>query len=194
MFDIPIFKYKIENWTEVKAKLLEQFKNSPSETVSNSRISGGQIHTDFFKCIKEPRIPEYIIKSLNYIDPYTMRFLGEISEHLSTPDAVLRLGSDNIGVTSAWFQKQEQNMLHNIHNHGAVGFSSVCYVKFDKDVHLPTTFISPFNDFLSGSTQYYQPEVEEGDIIFFPSTVQHYSPPNSSDSDRIIFSFNLNRL
>jgi hypothetical protein len=170
----------------VKAKLLEQFKNSPSETVSNARISGGQIHTDFFKCIQEPRMPEYIIKSLNCIDPYTMRFLREMSEHLTTP-----LGNENMGVTSAWFQKQEENMLHGIHNHGAVGFSSICYVKFDKDVHLPTTFISPFNDFLFGNTQYYQPEVEEGDIIFFPSIIQHYSPTNSSDSDRIIFSFNL---
>jgi len=187
MFDIPIFKYKIENWTEVKATLLEQFKNSLSETVNNTRTTGGQLHTDFFKNIKEPSIPEYIIKSLNCMDPYIVRFLGEVSEHYSKP-------SDQIGVSSAWFQKQEENMLHGIHNHGAVGFSSICYVKFDKDVHLPTTFISPFNDFLSGSTQYYQPEVEEGDIIFFPSTVQHYSPPNSSDSDRIIFSFNLNRL
>ena len=64
MFDIPIFKYKIENWTEVKATLIKQFKNSLSETVSNKH-DGGKIHTDFFKCIKEPSIPEYIIKSLH---------------------------------------------------------------------------------------------------------------------------------
>lgn len=183
MFNIPIFKYKIENWTEVKATLIKQFKNSLSETVSNQH-DGGQIHTDFFKCIKEPSIPEYIIKSLHCMDPYIVKFLGEVSEYYSKP-------SDQIGVSSAWFQKQEENMLHGIHNHGAVGFSSICYVKFDKDVHLPTTFISPFNDFLFGNTDYYQPEVEEGDVIFFPSMVQHYSPTNSSNSERIIFSYNL---
>jgi hypothetical protein len=95
MFDIPIFKYKIENWTEVKATLIKQFKNSLSETVSNAH-DGGQIHTDYFKCIKEPSIPEYIIKSLHCMDPYIVRFLGEVSEYYSKP-------SDQIGVSSAWF-------------------------------------------------------------------------------------------
>jgi hypothetical protein len=184
MFSIPIFQYKIERWVDVKDNLLTQFNNSLSEKIKNDRTMGGHLYTDFFKCVNEDVIPEYIINSLRYIDPYIVKFLDEASEYYNKPN-------DQIGVSSAWFQKQETNMLHGVHNHGAIGFSAVCYVEFDKDKHLPTTFISPYNDFVWGNTQYYQPDVDEGDIIFFPSCIQHYSPANNSDSDRIIFSFNL---
>lgn len=184
MFDIPIFKYKIENWTEVKANLTQQFNNSLTEKIKNDRTMGGHLHTDFFNCVREEVIPDYIVKSLNCMDPYILKFLNEVSGYYKKP-------SEEISVSAAWFQMQEENMLHGVHNHGAIGFSSVCYVKFDDKVHLPTTFISPFGDFAFGNTQYYQPDVEEGDIIFFPSCIQHYSPANTSKSDRLIFSFNL---
>ena len=37
----------------------------------------------------------------------------------------------------------------------------------------------------------YAPDVEEGDIIFFPANLLHYAPTNLSKITRIILSFNL---
>ena len=82
-------------------------------------------------------------------------------------------------------------MDHAVHNHGPGGFSSVCFIEYDKHNHKPTTFISSFGNYITGELERYQPDVEEGDIIFFPSNLLHYAPTNLSKITRTIISFNL---
>lgn len=98
----------------------------------------------------------------------------------------------NLISSEVWFQKYESSMDHAVHNHGPGGFSSVCFIEYDKHNHKPTTFISSFGNYITGELERYQPDVEEGDIIFFPSNLLHYAPTNLSKSTRIIMSFNLN--
>lgn len=93
--------------------------------------------------------------------------------------------------TEVWFQKYETNMNHAVHNHGPTGFSSVCFIEYNNNFHKPTTFISPFGNYITGELERYEPDVEEGDIIFFPSNLLHYAPSNLSNEIRIIMSFNL---
>jgi len=93
--------------------------------------------------------------------------------------------------TTIWFQKYEQNMNHAVHVHGATGFSSVCFIEYDKKDHKSTVFVSPFGNCVTGTLERYSPEVEEGDIIFFPSNLLHYVPANLSNKTRIVASFNL---
>jgi hypothetical protein len=90
-----------------------------------------------------------------------------------------------------WFQNYEKNMHHNVHNHGALGFSGICFIEYDKNHHAPTTFISPFINSISGEYAKYIINVEEGDIVFFPSNILHYVLPNLSTVPRLISSFNL---
>lgn len=97
----------------------------------------------------------------------------------------------NLISSEVWFQKYESNMNHAVHNHGPTGFSSVCFIEYDKHNHNPTTFISPFGNYITGELERYQPDVEEGDIIFFPSNLLHYAPTNLSKITRTIISFNL---
>lgn len=98
----------------------------------------------------------------------------------------------NLISSEVWFQKYESNMNHAVHTHGSTGFSSVCFIEYDKHNHKPTTFISPFGNYIIGELERYEPDVKEGDIIFFPSNLLHYAPTNLSKSTRIIMSFNLN--
>jgi len=95
-------------------------------------------------------------------------------------------------LSEIWFQKYQKNMNHGIHIHGPHGFSSVCFIKYDKNHHNPTKFISPFPSHIHGNIEGYEPEVEEGDIIFFPSNLMHHSQTNTSDKERIVVSMNLN--
>ena len=37
----------------------------------------------------------------------------------------------------------------------------------------------------------FNPDVKEGDIVFFPSQLLHYANPNTSDKERVILSFNM---
>lgn len=98
-----------------------------------------------------------------------------------------------IGVYPAevWFQKYDHNMDHSVHTHGPIGFSAVCFLEYDKDNHKPTTFISPYVNCITGALERHEPDVDEGDIIFFPSNLLHYAPINLSDKVRVIISFNL---
>ncbi len=97
----------------------------------------------------------------------------------------------NFNLLNFWFQKYENGMDHAPHNHGQIGFSSVCFVEYNKNFHKPTTFIFPFISCFNGDVERYEPDVNEGDIIFFPSNLLHYAPINTSDKERIISSFNL---
>lgn len=96
-----------------------------------------------------------------------------------------------LSATEIWFQKYENKMDHGIHNHGSVGFSSVCFIEFIKNIHTPTVFVSPFSNHITDEFEMYAPDVEEGDIIFFPSNLLHYVPTNLSNISRTIASFNL---
>ena len=51
--------------------------------------------------------------------------------------------------TEVWFQRYENNMNHAVHTHGPTGFSSVCFIEYDKNYHKPTTFISPFGNYIT---------------------------------------------
>ena len=93
--------------------------------------------------------------------------------------------------TEVWFQEYKKNMNHSVHNHGSTGFSSVCFIEYEKKYHKPTTFVSPFCNCITGEFERYEPDVEEGDIIFFPVNLLHYVPVNLMDKTRIVLSINF---
>ena len=107
----------------------------------------------------------------------------------------IKLFEKDVGIkfysSEVWFQKYNKNMDHPVHTHGPTGYSAVCFIEYDKDNHKPTTFISPFCNNFNGELTRYAPDVEEGDIIFFPANLLHYAPTNLSKITRIILSFNL---
>ena len=107
----------------------------------------------------------------------------------------VKLFENEIGInfycTNVWFQKYDINMNHAVHTHGSTGFSSVCFIEYNKDNHKPTTFISPFGNCITGELERHEPDVEEGDMIFFPSNLLHYATTNLSKEIRTIISFNL---
>ena len=157
-FSVPIFKYKVQNWSTKKKKLLDLFNYFEHKVIDNVITSPLDIKTNIL--LEEIKLFEKDI------------------------------GFDLIS-TEVWFQQYNQNMDHSVHTHGPTGFSSICFIEYDKKLHKSTTFISPFGNCITGKLERYEPDVEEGDIIFFPSNLLHYAPINLSKSTRIIMSFNL---
>ena len=97
-----------------------------------------------------------------------------------------------VSVNGSWIERSTKGMHHNIHNHGATGYSAACYVCYNSNIHSPTQFVSPFNNPITGEVIHYEPDVEEGHLILFPSFIHHYTTPNQTDVERIVLSFNLN--
>ena len=180
MFDIPFYNYKIKNWQEKKQELLEicstiDFKNQDLENTKLNSVQGDNVYTDY---------PYGKNKYKNEI-----RKIFENELNIFKKDANL----DKMNVGEVWFQQYYKTQFHSPHNHGNCGYSSVTYIKFNKDKHAPTIFIAPSFD-PYGRLREYIPKVDEGHIIFFPSTIIHYVKPNKSNDIRIILSFNVNIL
>jgi hypothetical protein len=168
MFKIPLLHLQVRNWNVKKKNLLEIVNGS------NLIVEQDNIKTDYHNQVGEynDKISEILKEEIeifcNYFKFNHCKMLG------------------------SWFEIAELGNDHVIHNHGPIGYSSVCYVDYNKDVHTPTQFISPFHNFLDGSVLHYEPKIEEGSIIFFPSAIMHYTKPNNSKIKRTILSFNLN--
>ena len=179
MFNIPLYKYKIDNWQEKKQKLLEicstiDFKNQDIGNRKITSINSDNVYTDY-RSGNDNIYREDVKKIL------------ENELHNFKKDAKL----DIMNVGEVWFQQYYKSQFHSPHNHGACGYSSVTYIKFNKDKHIPTIFIAPFTD-PKGDIIEFVPEIDEGNIIFFPSMINHYVVPNKSSDIRIILSFNVN--
>ena len=62
---------------------------------------------------------------------------------------------------------------------------------FDNTKHTSTKFYAPFNNFLTGFNMDHQPNVIEGDLVLFPSSIMHENVCNESSKKRTVISFNV---
>ena len=163
MFQIPFLQLQCDNWNVKKQRLLELPKNLTKSM---------HINTDFFNN------ENYYISSIADI------FINEIYLFQNI------LSIKQVSIKKAWFELANKYEYHGPHAHGAVGYSSVCYINFDKD-HSATKFIAPFKNWIDGTDIIFTPNVQEGTIIFFPSALLHYTEGNVTDKKRMIVSFNI---
>ena len=92
-----------------------------------------------------------------------------------------------VTLIDTWYQVYNKHSggFHCFHDHADEGsqISAIFYVKLhSKDL---------LTQFRIGDSVV-TPDAEEGDIIIFDSNIYHASPPNYTDHDKIIVSFNFN--
>lgn len=167
MFEIPIYCINVQDWHLKKNRLKTLIKKSnisikDGETVQSDYKDNGPFNQEIYEIIRE-EIEEFC----NFSKLYCKK------------------------LTRSWFQISSQGQYHPIHNHGAIGYSAICFIDYDNNHHTPTQFIAPYVDPISGNVIRYSPKVEEGSIIFFPSVMPHFTEPNFSNVERTILSFNL---
>ncbi len=171
-FFIPISVVKVKNWKDKKTKLEKCLSDTRKIDTSDEFII-----TDYHD-FKGDKINASEI------------FKDELTEFCKN------INASSFTIKKSWIEDQEKNMYHCTHNHGAIGFSAVCYLNFDPNVHRSVKFVSPFNNWQDGVHMDWCPEdegikVEESTIIFFPSLLHHYTFTNTSDKRRTIASFNF---
>ena len=182
MFAIPLFRYKIKNFKTKKKKLLAlkgdlvRHRIMPDGSVTSLSIS-----TDFWN--KNQQVNK------KYDDEPNRKKIQEIfSDEFEEwyKESTIRSSIKNY-----WFEESTIHDYHGVHTHGPIGYSSVVYLDYDPKQHSPTFFLSFYNNFVNREDNIHSPEVEEGDMILFPSIVPHFTTPNTSQIPRQIFSMNL---
>ena len=165
MFHIPLTVYKCSWWTAKKQRLLR--------------------HIDTLDLVQGD---EQVLSDYRSSDTY----LDTISDILS--DEMSWFAHDyqcNPHIVRSWYERALPYMYHPTHNHGHGGYSAVLYIEYNPKYHRPTNFIAPYDHFITGEQLTYEPEVEEGDLILFPSFLHHYTHPHQSQERRTVLSFNI---
>jgi hypothetical protein len=166
-YDLPFLKFKVNNHIEIKQNILDAIK----------KIG---IHS----LIEEPE--EHIFNSdwhinsnyrrhyIEFINPILINVIQEIKHKFNY--------KQDIGIQGVWFQQYNYLDYHDWHHHGLCMFSCVYYVELNKK-NSKTTFKLFDNEF--------EVDVQEGDILIFPSFLLHKSNKNLSDLTKTVISFNI---
>lgn len=170
-FKVPFFQFKIKNW-KIKQNQLLKLYSSIEKNLTDKNDNISRVYTNYGDINHTQKISNILCDELNSFQ--------------------LKIQTNQLIIINTWFQKYTEGCFHTPHNHGAIGYSSVCYIKYNQEHHQPTRFIAPFNNFSDGSIMEYSPtNISEGTIIFFPSSIVHYVLPNQSSDIRIILSMNI---
>ena len=170
LFPIPFVHLRIDDWEEKKPVILKVLSD----------------------CLFARKDDEFVDHDF-YRPSHTYPYWNDIKDLLLPTFAKFAdiMGND-IHIKSYWTEKAKRGDTHLVHNHGALGYSSVLYVDYDENEHTPTRLIAPYLSFEQGSQITYDPpDVKSGSIIFFPSQLLHYTLPNNSNKERLIMSFNI---
>ena len=165
-FMIPIFTHSVENWSDYKEEIINMLDTG----------DGDGHKTDYFKYHQQGKLPAYAERLFDILQPALKEF-DDIYPHA-------------FQITNVWGQKYNNGDYHQLHNHGALGYTAILYAQLEDD-HSPTSFFAPFLDFIEGNVIEYMPEVSEGDIVFFPSCLTHQCKVVQSSTERVVFSFNI---
>jgi len=114
----------------------------------------------------------------------------------------------NVKIQNIWFNVYTDGEYQECHDH--IGtllrpshFSFIHFLSFDKDNHKPPEFRDPLGQIRNLSLELdrnrcgevYVPDVKEGDLLMFPSYLQHCVPAwKKTDYPRITISFNVKVL
>ena len=155
----------------------KEFKNKFIEFLSCNNIHGAKVgeddiyNTDFF-------VKAHPSTDNRYVD----LVLPIIYKHNNALHSFLKYITP-IEVDNIWFQQYKKGNQHTWHRHKFSIFSNVYYVDLAEGVS-KTTFRFLGKEF--------SVEVNEGQILTFPSYLEHCSKPNLSDKIKTVIAFNSN--
>jgi len=157
---------KLKEHSDIKQKVLGLIADSPGAK------TGEITRTDWYT--GKGKTKEYFKFLLPILSPYIEKIIGD-------------LGHREGYIETYWFQQYETNSEHPWHTHPICAWSNVYYLEFPKDG--PKLEIKmPF------SNEIIIPDVEEGDLITFPSNFYHRSPVNKSSNRKTIVAFDMANL
>ena len=169
-FPVRITKFKQHDL--LKDKLLNAIN---SQEVGISRIHDEE--NDVTRC--DWGIVTWDKKQRDWVDIIS----SDLYDHIM--DWCIMNDYDRYHINEIWFQQYIKGGHHAWHVHGS-NFTNVYYLDLPKDS--PKT---QWKDLLGNEGEF---DVEEGDIITFPSWLKHKSPENNSSEMKTIISWNMDVL
>ena len=180
MIEIPVRKFALEsfytigklpNHNELKQQVLDSIDNSYTDKL----LMKDEYYSDSVSKLDWS-------KSQDFSRPWTQLLKPHIQDYLNK--LAVALGYQSADIEQFWFQQYVNGDSHGWHTHGS-NFTGVYYLELDKD--------SPRTEIIEPSRQNkkFIMDVNEGDILMFPSYVIHRAPMVNNDIRKTIVSFNF---
>ena len=166
LFEIKMLKFHIIDWSIKKEKFLT--------LLDDNTFQRNQWQT----CLSDR-------SRNNYLEKFAEIFNDELSAMVN------ELGIAEFDLDSVWCVQYHNGDWHAPHNHSGNGYSGIIYLDFDEAEHTPVVFVGPLNDPIKDTTQLNMPTILEGDLILVPSSLIHFTYPNTSSKTRRIIGFDI---
>jgi hypothetical protein len=154
---------KINNHEEINKKLLFLIDKIPNNSLKE--LNDNISHTDWNLPLNFKR--EYLEFFLKIIEPYILKISKELKSKKCEIDRI-------------WFQQYYKSDVHQWHTHPKCHFTNIYFVELpSKSLGTEILNQEKFN-------------LNEGDLLSFPSYFYHRSPINLGDKRKTIISFNSN--
>ncbi len=189
LFPVPIFQCKLKNYEETNQELLNYiYELQKKDKKGNNRSNIGGWHSPNFDLVN-PGPP------INFINSFK-----DFLKHIITDEFGWEYVPNKQRIVAMWAIINKKNSYNVRHNHQNCYLSSAYYIKKPENSG-DITFYDP-----KESKTYRFPEVEkhtsysaqsitikpeEGDLLIFPSYLQHEVGINLSNEERVVVSFNI---
>ncbi len=174
-FSTPLYIFHNDNNDEIKSIVEEYYrKNKDESSIPDSW------NCQLFTTFGTKKFPSDCLQKLIHLFKQFQRELG-IYGYMS--------------FSEVWLNCYESINWQEKHMHLPSKWSGVYYTIFDEEEHSPTHFYSPNEKLIainpSCGIDTLIPKVKEGDMIIFPSWLEHAAPLNKSSKLRATISFNF---
>ena len=199
IFPVSYYQGQVENNDRLKQQLLPQINFKKNKV----KVPEGWSTTKIITSIENDKANDFLYNSEELSNQYI-----NVIESFCDDDYVIEI--DEI-----WFNYYIDGEYQEQHNHldsamevrtkgekRACTFSCIHFLCYDKEVHSPVVFKDPISLIRSHSFEFashkhddgHKPDISEGDMIMFPSYLEHEVKAGrpTPDNPRITISFNLN--
>ena len=168
--DCPFIITPLKQHLEIKDKLLDAINRQESDHLAEE-----QDDMDISRCDWRLGRWDYEREWFKILRDPLVATLDEVTKEL---------GYAYFKIMEIWFQQYQQASHHGWHVHGH-NWTNVYFLELPKDSPR-TQYINPFNQ-----NDIHTFDVQEGDILTFPSFVIHRAPANQSSDRKTIVSWNM---
>ena len=189
LFSEPIFKYKFDNYEELNTELLNYIYGLRDEDVEGiKRSNKGGWHSKNFNLSDKNSIQ---LKFALKLQPYIIKTFENFG---------WKIKDKNIRISEMWAIINKKDDFNVVHTHPNCYLSAAYYVKAKKncgkfEVEHPNIakryFFPEIEKINELNLEVASIDIEEGDLLIFPSYLPHKVSQNNIDEDRIVISFNV---
>jgi len=174
LFSIPIYITKVPNHEHIKTVVSNNIEQQGTPKTWNCSVNSSFGTSYFWLCD--------LLDNYNFLyDEFFYKLKCKV----------------DISITDAWYNDYSVGDFQEQHHHLPADFSCIHYVQLNSK-HQGTTFVNP-NRLLNSNNKVlkhiypetFTPYVTEGDVIIFPSYMEHFVKKQQIEDRRITLSWNL---